>query len=220
MRDASRALFAAGAIAIVSRGDAHFSAEASRNQSSFAHDLARAGEHIGNGAYSLPVLGGLWAYGHFAHRPALRGAAIRIAGGAVTSLVAVGGLKELVGRWRPDESPDDPYRYKAFSSHSSFPSGHTAWAFALAAGVDRETSARWIPYVAYPLAGVTAWSRVHDRKHWASDVTAAAIVGVWAEHRFAVVVPRASGGAPSRLGIGIGEAPGGAGIGPVATIAF
>jgi hypothetical protein len=49
--------------------------------------------------------------------------------------------------------------------------------FAAATALDRETSSRWVPAIAYPLAGMVAWSRVHDRQHWPSDVVAGAAVG-------------------------------------------
>jgi membrane-associated phospholipid phosphatase len=107
----------------------------------------------------------------------------------------------------------------------SFPSAHTAWAFALAYEVDRETRPRWVPLVAYPLAGLTAWSRVHDREHWTSDVVGGAVVGVWAAHKFDVIFPRRRGagdGGASHAGVrlGVGEAPDGRGVGPAVTLRF
>lgn len=89
------------------------------------------------------------------------------------------GLKSAFGRERPEESPENAFRYRPFSGKSSFPSGHAVTAFATAAAIDRETSARWIPYVVYPAATMVGWSRVHDRKHWTSDVVAGAAIGGW-----------------------------------------
>lgn len=36
-----------------------------------------------------------------------------------------------------------------------------------------------MPWVVYPIAGLVAWSRVHDGKHWTSDVVAGAALGAW-----------------------------------------
>ncbi len=187
-RDFTRLVFAAAAIAIVSHHDLEFTRDATKAQGGFARDLSRVGEHFGNPVYSGPALAALWAYGRLSDRRGLSHSALRIAGGVVASAVVAGGLKEVVGRWRPNESPDDPSRTRAFSGHASFPSGHTTVAFGLAAGIDQETRPRWVPWVVYPLAGVTAWSRVHDREHWASDVVAGAVVGLWATHKFRLVV--------------------------------
>jgi membrane-associated phospholipid phosphatase len=220
-RDPVRLLFAASLIALVSRRDQAIANDAAGAHSTFAHDLARIGEHYGNPLYSAPVVAGLWALGRLEHKRGLSASALRIAGGVAATAVVTGGLKEVVGRWRPVESPADPYRYKAFSNHVSFPSAHTGVAFSLASGIDRETRARWVPWVVYPLAGVTAWSRIHDREHWASDVTTGAIVGLWATHKFDLVVRRRGArGGGAALRVGVAPAGDGRGVGPAVTLAF
>ena len=88
-----------------------------------------------------------------------------------------------MGRERPEESPTDAWKLKPFSGHASFPSGHATVAFALAAALQRETTSRWIPWVAYPAAAVVGWSRVHDGEHWTSDVVAGAALGTWASRK-------------------------------------
>ena len=67
--------------------------------------------------------------------------------------------------------------YRPFSGNTSFPSGHTTVAFATAAALARESRARWVPWVAYPVAALVGWSRLRDNRHWASDVVAGAAVG-------------------------------------------
>ena len=78
---------------------------------------------------------------------------------------------------------DDPDQFDPFSGHNSFPSGHSTVAFADAEALDRETSARWVPWAAYPLASLVGWSRVRDDKHWGSDVVAGAALGYWAARK-------------------------------------
>jgi membrane-associated phospholipid phosphatase len=58
---------------------------------------------------------------------------------------------------------------------SSFPSGHSASAFAFAAGVGHE-----LPIVAVPLhvaAGLVAYSRVHGGVHYPGDVVVGSLLG-------------------------------------------
>ena len=83
--------------------------------------------------------------------------------------------------------------FSPFSSHVSFPSGHTTIAFSLAAGLDRETRAAWVPCVVYPAAAITAWSRVYEQKHWPTDVAAGAVLGIWASGKFDRLVRQAHG---------------------------
>lgn len=202
-RDLSRLVFASAAIAIVSHHDLEFTHDATRAQGTFAHDLSRVGEHFGNPAYSAPALVALWAYGKLDHRPGLARATLRIAGGVLAASIVTGGLKEVVGRWRPIESPADPSRTGAFDGHTSFPGGHATVAFALASEIDHETHARWVPWVVYPLACVTGWSRVHDREHWASDIAAGAVVGLWATEKFRLVVRPRTAASDGGVGVGV-----------------
>jgi membrane-associated phospholipid phosphatase len=61
---------------------------------------------------------------------------------------------------------------------SSFPSGHAAGAFSIATVIaQRYKSHRWVPWVAYGLAGVISFSRVPDLAHYPSDVFLGAALG-------------------------------------------
>ena len=177
-------MFTGVSLAILGKTDMHVSEHVSANHTSFGDDLSRFGEHFGNPVYSLPLLGVAYLAGHFAHKPGLQASVLRISGGMATAGVLAAGAKFVVGRWRPYESPDDAGKFTPFSSHYSFPSGHTTIAFSLAAGLDRETHAMWVPCVVYPAAAITAWSRVYERKHWPTDVVAGAVLGIWSSGKF------------------------------------
>lgn len=83
-------------------------------------------------------------------------------------------------------SPRDVQFMRGFrkgASYSSFPSGHTTVAFALASTVAAETSrlrpgSTWLvaPLV-YGSATLVGVSRLYHDDHWASDVTLAAGIG-------------------------------------------
>jgi PAP2 superfamily len=157
---------------------------------------------LGNFAYVVPVTLGTYGIARWARHPQLARRSVRVLLSLALANGATLGLKEAVGRSRPFEAPDQPHEFKPFSGHDSFPSGHAATAFAVAVALDRETTGRWIPWVAYPAATMVAWSRVHDSKHWTSDVVAGSAVGAWIAwktedflaHRALGVAP--TGGAP------------------------
>lgn len=83
---------------------------------------------------------------------------------AVTGVLTTS-MKFLVGRKRPD------------GGSGSFPSGHTATAFAAASLID-DNSGGAFGVAAYGLAGLTGYSRIESRQHYPSDVLAGAAIGI------------------------------------------
>ncbi|MCW2258635.1 MULTISPECIES: phosphatase PAP2 family protein [Bacteroidota] len=84
-------------------------------------------------------------------------------------MAAVTALKTTSHTLRPDGS-----------AHTSFPSGHTAEAFAGAVMLSEEYGYRykWVPYVSYGLASTVGALRVINNKHYISDVIVAAGIGI------------------------------------------
>jgi membrane-associated phospholipid phosphatase len=84
--------------------------------------------------------------------------------GASTSVV-----KRVVDRPRPDGS-----------NNYSFPSGHTANAFAAAEFLNQEYRdvSPWIGYAGYTVATATGVLRMYNNKHWLSDVVTGAGFGI------------------------------------------
>ncbi len=88
---------------------------------------------------------------------------------AMASLVNIG--KYTIKEQRPDGS-----------SHNSFPSGHTATAFASAAILHKEygqTRSLWYSVAGYSFATITGVMRVMNNRHWASDILSGAAVGIF-----------------------------------------
>lgn len=72
-------------------------------------------------------------------------------------------------------------------SNGSFPSGHTIAAFSVATVVARRYgNHRWVPYVAYGLAGVVGFSRLTLNSHFVSDVFMGGALG-YSISRFVVL---------------------------------
>jgi membrane-associated phospholipid phosphatase len=71
--------------------------------------------------------------------------------------------------------------------NGSFPSGHTIAAFSVATVVARRYGNRkWIPYAAYGMAALVAFSRLSLSAHFVSDVFMGSVLG-YSISRFAVL---------------------------------
>jgi len=100
--------------------------------------------------------------------------------GVIASLIAGGfvtpALKFATGRTRPREATQT-FELKPFSGASSFPSGHTTEAFAVASVIAAEYDSKWIKGISYGTAVLVGFARVHHQAHFLSDVTAGALIG-------------------------------------------
>lgn len=97
---------------------------------------------------------------------------------ALTSSVVNGPLKFLLRRRRPGELLLGRPALVPMPGSFSFPSGHSASAFAFATSVTREWPAAGLPLLG--AAGTVAYSRVHNGVHYPSDVIVGAGLGVTA----------------------------------------
>lgn len=95
--------------------------------------------------------------------------------GLGVTLLATEALKAAVDEERPDGS-----------GHDSFPSGHTAVAFAAATylSVRYGDQYRALPPIAYGAAVLTGVARVQADKHYARDVIAGAALGLGVAYMF------------------------------------
>jgi len=77
--------------------------------------------------------------------------------------------KNISKQWRPDGS-----------DKHSFPSGHTATAFAAAEFLRKEYKglSPWYSVAGYAIAATTGYLRMYNNKHWFGDVVAGAGVGI------------------------------------------
>jgi len=170
---------AVASVALATRLDGWAADEAPEMNSSAARRISANVGRLGSPLTWAPllILGG--AAGAIAGHPERERSLLRVTAGVLGASAAAGALKLAIGRARPYQTPGDTDVYRPFSGFSSFPSGHTTFAFALAAGIDRETKAKWVPWVVYPLAGAVGWSRLRDGQHWTSDVVGGATLGFW-----------------------------------------
>lgn len=139
------------------------------------------GNAVGNGLYVYPTLLAASLVGKVAGSRELYGVSSRALKSTLLAGAGAIALKTIVGRERP--GVDNTFKFHPFSVKdrtNSFPSGHTVVAFALATSVAREIKGTWDDVGLYSLATLTAYARMHDDRHWMSDVIFGAGVGILA----------------------------------------
>ncbi len=150
-----------------------------RNKSRTSVDASAVISKFGNGGYLTAFMAALYAGGEIFDRPGLRRTALLSLESFLTTSALVLCLKAGVGRARPNAGESSrsfhPFSFK--SGYASFPSGDAAGAFAVATTIAEESPDTVVDVLAYGLAGLVAVYRVHDRKHWPTDVLAGSALG-------------------------------------------
>ncbi len=137
------------------------------------HALSRLTRAADHSKLSLAAAAGLALLGGAGGR---RAATSGLASLAVTATAVNLGLKLVARRRRPDPAGVPLARQVPMPRTRSFPSGHSAAAFAFATGVGDV-----LPGAAIPLRGLAAtvaFSRVHTGVHYPGDVIVGALTGV------------------------------------------
>ena len=135
-------------------------------------------EPLGN-YYAAAAMGMFYAYGLVTDNSRSRSTGLLMAESYIVSGLMVRIPKYLAGRIRPDAwDSNGPNDWRGPFNGTSFPSGHTTSAFAMASVVAWQyQDTPWVPVTAYSLATLAGLSRIYDNRHWLSDVVAGAIFG-------------------------------------------
>jgi len=177
---------------------------AQSHQSPAASQIAKVGNDLGNGLYTLPAVGAFYLYGYLGDdHKARRTSLIALESFAISGLMTEG-LKTLGGRHRPNtgSSPttwDGPH----FGlKNVSFCSGHTASAFSIATVFAEEYKDNtFVPPIAYGLATLTGVSRIYSNQHWLSDTFVGGAIGYFVSKALLMIHKEDPGSALSRLSL-------------------
>jgi hypothetical protein len=168
-----------GAGALIYAFDGQLRHIAHKNDTASMDDLSAQAEKIGNGGYQLAFMGACagagWIFkNHKLKSTALEAVEAFLAANAVGTVV-----KYSIGRSRPyagnGKRAFQPFSFRA--SRSSFPSGHTTGAFALASVFSSRYESAWFRAAAYGAASAAGLQRVYVDKHWSSDVFFGGVLG-------------------------------------------
>jgi undecaprenyl-diphosphatase len=140
--------------------------------------LDRAMSRLSRAAdYSMLSIGSAGVLAATGGRTGRRAAAMGLASVGVAAAFFNLVVKPLSNRSRPDRIAEQVpiARHVRMPTSTSFPSGHSATAFAFAAGVGRVMPPAAVPL--HALAAAVAYSRVHTGVHYPGDVVAGAVSG-------------------------------------------
>ena len=133
---------------------------------------------------------GFFAVGRLARAPALSDAGAHVTEAVLLAAGLTGLGKGIAGRALPGVQSSESFEWargfhKGNGPFVSFPSGHTAAGFAMAAALTEEAEA-WHPGLehfvgpaAYSTASAIGLARLYQHVHWVSDLPLAAAIGTW-----------------------------------------
>lgn len=156
-----------------------------QQRTSTSRDISRMISPLGHGLFLGSSLIVLYGSGEILENKQLRKTALLGLESWIISGVIVTGLKFFIGRQRPSHS-EKGMNFHPFSLRScyhSFPSGHASSAFAVATTIADQSEELAVDILAYSMAALVALSRIHDAKHWISDVFAGAAIGHFVSKR-------------------------------------
>jgi membrane-associated phospholipid phosphatase len=150
------------------------------NRNSFFDQTSRIIEPFGN-EYSPYIVGAMYLTGVLTKDRRMEHVSLVSAKSLFFSTLLTAGSKQLVRRRRPSYT-DDPFQinsmFQGGREWTSFPSGHANTVFTVATAIALQyKEKKWVPYVAYGIAGLTGVSRIYDNRHWATDVLMGAAMG-------------------------------------------
>ena len=187
------AILAAGGIgaALARPADGNVSRTMSGSES--LGSFFRIGETAGGARVQIAAALGTYAFGQISRQNRVAAIGADLIQAQILAQTMTASIKMSVGRTRPD------------GTQYSFPSGHSSVTFATATVLQRDLGWK-VGIPAYALASYVAASRVQDRRHFLSDVTFGAAIGIVAGRTVTV------GRGDAKFAVAPSATPGGGGI--------
>jgi membrane-associated phospholipid phosphatase len=187
------AIFAVGGFGAALEHPSDASVSRAMSTSQGLDSFLRAGRTVGDARTQLAAAIGTYAIGQISKRPRIAMVGADLIQSHIFAQSMTQAIKMGVGRTRPD------------GTQYSFPSGHSSVTFAAATVLQRDLGWK-VGVPAYGLATYVAASRIQDKRHFLSDVTFGAALGIVAGRSVTV------GGGNAKFAVAPTAAPGGGGI--------
>ena len=143
-----------------------------------SNTISQYSDIYGEELFIVPSIALTYGIGVIAKDTRLKNMSLATLQSFIFAEVASAGIKVLTCRERPDANSQSWLGPFATFESTSFVSGHSTRAFALAttvAGFYPEK--KWVGIVSYSLATMTSLGRVISKEHWTSDVIVGAALG-------------------------------------------
>lgn len=185
-----KASFVIGSIYFMTTQDERVNDFFRKNKNETTKNISKILQPFGNEFAVLGLEGCWYAYGLLSKNKKAKQLALTSIKTTVISGIFVFSIKHLSHRSRPFQNQNPREFATANSSsgewggpggnweHTSFVSGHAAFSFGLATIIANSSESNFVRIGAYSLAVLIAVSRIHDEKHWRSDVIAGAVLGI------------------------------------------
>lgn len=169
----------AGVFALSYLFDEEISSKLAGARGSTLTSLTDAGSLLGNPYLHIGVAAALYGGGAAADAPGLMRVGEKLGEALFIADAATAVLRSAIGRGRPTTGASHS-RFRPFqfdTDYDSLPSMHTTSSFAVAHVLASETESLPVKILCYLGAGFVGFSRLHQGKHWASDVVLGAAIG-------------------------------------------
>lgn len=187
----------AGGIIFIGTGlylfDEEINALAQRNRTQFSNQAADFANQFGEGKYVVSALSVTWLGGYLFDSTQTQDTALLSLKSFVLANGVTYGLKILTQRQRPSIGKGKQFfTGSGFTEKTkSFPSGHTTIVWSVAPILaEQYKDTRWLPPAVYSIAVLTSLARIHNHRHWSSDVFAGAAIGYFSSQLVLKSTPR------------------------------
>jgi membrane-associated phospholipid phosphatase len=183
--EAAAVLGGIGALSLLDQ-PVHRFVQAHRSQT--LNDIADVFRVEGEPVYYAGISLGVLGAGVITGDPEVQRTGVRLSTTVAVSAAAMSLLKLTFGRARPTDGVG-AFSFHPFSppgnnsgsmTRGALPSGHTTAAFAVATTLADEVDSPVADVLLYTAAAGTAWSRINDNRHWLTDTSLGAIIGITA----------------------------------------
>jgi hypothetical protein len=122
-------------------------------------------------------LAGLWVYGIKTTNPRAKETGELELETLTNTFLIYAPMQFIAGRQRPGEGNGNGDFLRHHALNTSFPGGHTMFAWSMATVLAREYPKPWVRVLAYSAAGTVTLSRFMAHDHWSSDMLVGSVLG-------------------------------------------
>jgi membrane-associated phospholipid phosphatase len=144
----------------------------------------KVGDVIGSPTYTVSFSLATWGVGAVFGAPKVRETGLMLFEHMIIVGLIQQPLRVIVGRARPrtgeGNTSFDPFTKD--DAYASFISGHAWSTFGIATILSHQINRTWASVGLYALAMTTPLSRMHDDKHWLTDVLVGSALGYYSAH--------------------------------------